>query len=614
MPEYRELFACALTVSRWVEQMHDSDTPLALQKIWADPTEKERCKYRSGHRASKGHVVEIYPEDKFRRGSKSAQKPIFPPAPFSGQRPLRPLSHLVLLSVERTPRSVILDFGPLKFQIHLQTHTMAQVYTRGQWDDEICQVNEMTRGFKIGMAFDFGTCVLAFPTLDKIFTPHWAFSKEELPVRHADVYTNFVGFLKGLVDWMENRWNNDRADMGGLAVNAIRDADTVFGGLGVYSVVEVFFLAGLSVFLTELEVFRAPSRVARLCEAFWMFAHRAHQDMTSLLQPCWHGFILAAEQKQRLRYANWLNVYAKRKTLISARMKALYMDYIDVLQRHDRDYEDVIIRGKDCQLYDVFEPTLIQAALSEKAVNLGHLIFGTDEWTLLSGTSGESMQPGDPLTMTLPRLVPTYLYRAEGQKALWTICPSFPPMLVAPCKENFVGRRSGATAYTMVTGDLKEKETFQYIVTHTMSAARGPLEYCGMARIIRRQGAGRKDPIISVCRQSEQIPETYRNRELAGIRRVGKDRVGHGKRRRGDDGAYCAGGWQSKSTTSKQQNISTNPEEAKENTDINPRPKKRRRSADLKLVAQASMEGLEHDERSTRGRSIPIVAHSGGIV
>ncbi|KAH9837942.1 uncharacterized protein C8Q71DRAFT_857114 [Rhodofomes roseus] len=203
---------------------------------------------------------------------------------------------------------------------------------------------------------------------------------------------------------MENCWNNDWADMGGLAVNAIRDANTVFGGLGVYSVVEVFFLAGLSVFLTELEVFWVPSRMARLCKVFWMFTHRAHQDMTSLLQPCWHGFILAADQKQRLQYANWLNVYAKQKTLVSARMKALYKDYTDVLQQHHCKSEDVIICGEDCQLYDVFEPTLIQAALSEKAVNLGHLIFGTDEWTLLSGTSGKSTQPGDPLTMTLPRL------------------------------------------------------------------------------------------------------------------------------------------------------------------------------------------------------------------
>lgn len=82
-----------------------------------------------------------------------------------------------------------------------------------------------------------------------------------------------------------------------LATTVVRDASAVFGGLGVYSVSEVFFLAGeftlvelllfnslmflpgLSVFLTEEEIFTCPSRVARLCEAFWTFARRRHVDL-----------------------------------------------------------------------------------------------------------------------------------------------------------------------------------------------------------------------------------------------------------------------------------------------------------------------------------------------
>lgn len=67
----------------------------------------------------------------------------------------------------------------------------------------------------------------------------------------------------------------------------------MFGGMGPYTVNEVFLLAGkmsmlfdrdyylrcaigLSPFLTEQEIFKCPSRVARLCEGFWSFAHNAH--------------------------------------------------------------------------------------------------------------------------------------------------------------------------------------------------------------------------------------------------------------------------------------------------------------------------------------------------
>ncbi len=92
----------------------------------------------------------------------------------------------------------------------------------------------------------------------------------------------------------------DRRDC--LAMHVIRDANEVFLGIGVYTVSEIFHRAGewsgfrfarsfpfrsdciqgLSPVLTEAEVFDSPSRVARLIEAFYCHAHRAHQGIRSV--------------------------------------------------------------------------------------------------------------------------------------------------------------------------------------------------------------------------------------------------------------------------------------------------------------------------------------------
>jgi len=77
-----------------------------------------------------------------------------------------------------------------------------------------------------------------------------------------------------------------------LACEVIRKAgNKVWGGVGVYTISELFFdggnilaplimpvhanniLLGISPFLTEREVFDLPSRTARLCEAIWSYAH-----------------------------------------------------------------------------------------------------------------------------------------------------------------------------------------------------------------------------------------------------------------------------------------------------------------------------------------------------
>lgn len=131
------------------------------------------------------------------------------------------------------------------------------------------------------MALDFGDWVVAFLSLDNMFKvrvshtyldpfnitilkPIYAIDREDLPAQHIDVYFDFEKFVDSAVNWAHCAlFSQKRADEATLdnrptgfpnppkplatrdrlALHAIRKSD-IFGGLGVYTATEVFFLAG----------------------------------------------------------------------------------------------------------------------------------------------------------------------------------------------------------------------------------------------------------------------------------------------------------------------------------------------------------------------------------
>ncbi|KAH9929128.1 hypothetical protein B0H21DRAFT_670628, partial [Amylocystis lapponica] len=331
MPEYTEVLACTYTIQRWLSAVNDQE-PLRLNTIWVDATEKE---LNADHSAADISTADLDHPDSdaesdahlgvdigwdsqcLRGGSTGAHQPVYPPPPWA-DRPdseynvVEMLHTLVLHGVHATLCTVVLDLGKLFLQIQLHTHVTVQPYTREQWDSEISQVTSAKRGFRIGMALDFGEYILAFVTLDNIFTPHWGQSLADLPIQHADVYHEYHAFLSAVATWIDTHRLSKNTKQLGLAVNAVHGANCVFGGIGVYTIIEVFYLAGLSVFLTEYELFSCPSRIARFCEAFWMFAHHTHQCL---------------RQAQRRCYSYWLHVYGKKATNMSLRMVQLRQEY-----------------------------------------------------------------------------------------------------------------------------------------------------------------------------------------------------------------------------------------------------------------------------------------------
>lgn len=103
-----------------------------------------------------------------------------------------------------------------------------------------------------------------------------------LPVYHMDVYDDYTAFLAAVAEAVKVAHSEGFQHQTALATHSFRQRSiygNIFGGVGTYTIVKLFFVAGLSVFLTTGEVLVSPSRLARLCEAFWVFAHHAHAEI-----------------------------------------------------------------------------------------------------------------------------------------------------------------------------------------------------------------------------------------------------------------------------------------------------------------------------------------------
>ncbi|KAJ7936325.1 hypothetical protein B0H13DRAFT_1496400, partial [Mycena leptocephala] len=320
------------------------------------------------------------------------------------------LSTLALEKITYTHRAIILHFGTLFFMFQYLTHTSVQFYPREIWERSIRNVSKNVRTFKIAIAFIFSTHVLAFPTLDMVFQPTWATSLTDF-VFPPNIYTSTHDYLVLVSKWIEQILLKPRHTR---ACDAIRGCNDLFYGIGVYTVMELFFMAGLSPFLTLFEVFSNPSRTARFLLAFYSY-YKSNESplpgltlsfVRSLLKPCIHDGILAPTTEQRLRYADWLYVWAKDRTSLPVRMAGL-ADAFQVCKSFsglDSILLTIAIWGRDteCELFDVFEPTFVAASLKSE-VNLGHLVFGEDTWVAVGGKRASC---DDPITA---------LYRKYGK-------------------------------------------------------------------------------------------------------------------------------------------------------------------------------------------------------
>ncbi|KAK6996874.1 hypothetical protein R3P38DRAFT_1946623 [Favolaschia claudopus] len=515
MPEEREAAASGKQAQEAFNTAQEDGEDFVLEDIAVDATEKEAKRRDAPERAKEGLVYCLDATSSIKRGQSKHQTEVYPPTlRATPQNPTPPsLSTLVLQEVTYTHRALLLHFGTLVCMLQYLTHTNVQFYPREMWNTSIMNVSKSVRKFHIGMAFIFASHVLAFPTIDLVFQPNWATSASHFiyPPNIFPAPPDFLALVADFIDGILLKPDHKRA------CDSIRGLNDIFYGIGVYTVMELFFMAGLSPFLTVYEVFSVPSRAARFILAFYCYVARTENDVWGLLKPCIHNGILAPTIDQRLRYADWLFVWAKERTSVSLRMASLVDEYHAVIDAWAVSGEIWCRNSPDIGLFDVFEPTFLASALQTEH-NLGHLIFGEALWRSLGSCSSKR---DDPITavyrkhgllnsptmlkldayksLILPHAEfrgkrslyrPTFAYR--GPKEMWSVTRDFPPNCHWSADTKM--QRKSILHPSLLTGSDRDALLFKNIVTSSLGVAIGPLEYCGIGHIVHIGGIPRPPP------------------------------------------------------------------------------------------------------------------------
>ncbi|KAH6908577.1 hypothetical protein BKA70DRAFT_1481838 [Coprinopsis sp. MPI-PUGE-AT-0042] len=610
MPEWRELYAHWVTCKHFLALLEGR----RILGLWGDATKEE-----TRDRGLDGFVQHFWETSTFVRGTQGIQTHVVPVATLQGKckrfeeaakrkgkgkgkgkgmkaAPKQEKEHkeekeedkpeeekqedkppptiqdlnLVLREVYRNGHALFFDFGHTYLKVAFLMHTSIQCYKKDVWKNSIMAVSAVDRGFKVGLALEFDDFFLCFLTFDLVFQPEWLKVPDPTIVDPRarldlgpDIIADYPGFLKGVADWVKERRNlTGRNARQGLACDAVRHASLVWVGVGAYTVCEIFFIAGLSPFLLEHEVFDSPSRTARLCEAFWQFAYDARNIFDELL---WKGSLRLA-RITAFATPNLLYVWAKSSTRVTPRHGRLIANLKNNMKNYRKMnlfwYRDV------AELPDAFEPQyMIEALLRRtpnnglldrpKPISLGPLIFGKRIWkeALKKGGYAPMKIENDPLTSMFqeggylqkpcwlntslytdlqdPSDVPNsqrpspriYLY-AEEERNIWSVIPAFSERCLALKNTTKQGK-----CHTPVSEEKRYRKTFKYIVKYTKGVSIGPLEYCGHGFPILKDGHRLKKKYhVAAVRGDPALPDAYRKKALLlvvskrGLRRRVLDR------------------------------------------------------------------------------------------
>ncbi|KZV79137.1 hypothetical protein EXIGLDRAFT_757181 [Exidia glandulosa HHB12029] len=404
MPEARELMIMTFMLAYVLLLrlgLSFGSAAMQLLNIWVDPTVKETdaeaeldvdedtfsTEALERHRRIINHQAYVLPVDSLlTRGSsaESGRSLVWPTG-------LSSLATLCLQNVNHTSRSIVLNFGSKILTVRLNNHTSVQVYRRETWEASVRDIPALkdARQFKIAIALEFPSFVIAFVTANLTCEPHWYSSTAEMnarepaptfpfpntvPTTREDIEAELapgprkhfplsLQYEHIVAQWIRERRRRSKRLQ--LAILVIRKHQKIFPGVGVSSVCEIFHIAGLSPYLTEAELFDSPSRTARLIEAFAVFLMKATSIVTPFVQPALHGdTFLAPSLEHRVRCGyGCFYVFAKPRARVTRRVKDLQALYVEDVQNASP------VR------YDVYEPALMAPAF-EKEIHLGELIFG----------------------------------------------------------------------------------------------------------------------------------------------------------------------------------------------------------------------------------------------
>ncbi|TEB25647.1 hypothetical protein FA13DRAFT_1713884 [Coprinellus micaceus] len=511
MPEWRECFAHLVMICKILDELRRMNN-FHLLDIYAELSAKEIKPPGYGGSGS-GTVARVTSAwGGVMKGKGDGQSTLAPPQLLALAEHPSGVSHRAqslnweLKHITGNGRSLILVFDKCILKFSYLTHTSPQFLTTDMWFRSVMPTTGKQRGYKVALVFHFGN-VLAFLSNDLIFKVKWIpydghDSITSLNV--VDVFEDFHGFLVALVDWLKAR-RRSQAPRTGLACEVMRNeegARKVWVGVGVYTVCELFFIAGISIFLSEKEVFDNASRTARLANAFWQFTYRAQDLYITCISRCMVGNVLAPTRAQRGLYSRYLYVFKKERTRLPPRMAKAVNDFSERLAFLARDkcnwWRRNDVTNKLC---DFFEPSLMPNALllrtchpkvdvgtnertrraqhecrtceripcdmARKAYTLGSLSLGDKEWKKNAPQAIQDLEKQDgpdPLTISFDAELHAGMITFEDRHH--TFLPEYPeglipedvPLQERPYRAPFHYRLSGDAVYSIVE-DFPENST-----------------------------------------------------------------------------------------------------------------------------------------------------------
>ncbi|KAJ8083504.1 hypothetical protein PM082_009378 [Marasmius tenuissimus] len=432
-------------------------------------------------------------------------------------------------------------------------HTSPNVFKKKVWTDSILCTSrkreskngaETGRRFKIALALDFKEYVLVFCSWDNLFGIRWSFDTPPVEAQclpHVGPTGGDLGtptvyrcFLESVAQWAADVFACG-CGLNDIIYKVLRYARGPWNGLGVYTTCEVLWYAGLSPWLTLIAVITNPSRLARLCEGFFVFMLMSHlynrRALKRVLTDTRDSITLNATLEEVLDYSkSHLIVYGRSDVKVS--------NWV----RNELDNP----KGMD-----VYEYCLTEAYYDQPG-HLGYMIwqksthdslqthndpiaqFFLTRLLQVDGDLGKFFKRKAPPTLMITHLpsqpptsrkkgkncsysIPTMLYRPDGH-SLWTLIknstyyapppPSPPPP--RPLDTISIKKRStakqkrsqlkqpkkrqsrkpqlakGVKLQLMdpTTDEYRSTKLIAYVKCETKHWTVGPLDFCGVAKVI----------------------------------------------------------------------------------------------------------------------------------
>ncbi|KAJ7232123.1 hypothetical protein C8J57DRAFT_1250775 [Mycena rebaudengoi] len=422
MPEVRELLASILLALAIYREGVEAGADFTLESIQYDMSRKEAAHAGASPEAKAGLPVLLDASSTVKRGCKDSQNPIYPPMwkPSRSNPDPPTLDSLKLKAITHTHWALILDFGCLYLMVQYLTHTSLQIYRRDVWETTIMNVSKTVRRFHVGMALVFPDYVFAFLTIDLLFQPTWAYSVSDFIIP-PDIYDCHNDFLAHVAIWIREQLAAP-SKMQGLACDAIREANTVFYGIGQTDLCSLSDDLVLKSKLQEQPVLE-DTLIPRdkLNDLFDVFEPTLVSSALAL--DCNLGHLIFGE-------AGWAS-YSGVRSSSDDPLTSLY---------HSLDY----------------------------SLEVTHLVPEFYEPLVL---------PKEQIRSKSCKHRPTYSY--QGKKQMWSITPQFPANMTSSLQFNH-----HANDVTKIVGEERRTRLFKTIVKSTCGVTIGPLEYCGNARIL----------------------------------------------------------------------------------------------------------------------------------